>query len=154
VDKLVLNLSDRKNITEDEVENYVGISKEFNVFELQQAIAQKDLYKAIRIINYFEANPKAAPLPLIFPSLYNFFSKVQMIYSVPVRDEKSVAAAIGVNNFFVRDYLQTATRFSAHEVEKLILLLHQYNLKGIGINDAGSTDGMLLKEMVVKMIAA
>jgi DNA polymerase-3 subunit delta len=77
-----------------------------------------------------------------------------MIYSVPVRDEKSVAAAIGVNNFFVRDYLQTATRFSAHEVEKLILLLHQYNLKGIGINDAGSTDGMLLKEMVVKMIAA
>ena len=154
VDKLVLNLSDRKNISEDEVENYVGISKEFNVFELQQAIAQKDLYKAIRIINYFEANPKAAPLPLIFPSLYNFFSKVQMIYSVPVRDEKSVAAAIGVNNFFVRDYLQTATRFSAHEVEKLILLLHQYNLKGIGINDAGSTDGMLLKEMVVKMIAA
>ena len=67
VDKLVLNLSDRKNITEDEVENYVGISKEFNVFELQQAIAQKDLYKAIRIINYFEANPKAAPLPLIVP---------------------------------------------------------------------------------------
>jgi DNA polymerase III subunit delta len=154
LDKLVLNLSDRKNITEDEVENYVGISKEFNVFELQQAIAQKDLYKAIRIINYFEANPKAAPLQLIFPSLYNFFSKVQMIYSVPARDEKSVAAAIGVNNFFVRDYLQTATRFSAPEVEKLILLLHQYNLKGIGINDAGSTDGMLLKEMVVKMIAA
>src|SRR5215213_3706265 len=103
IDKLTLNLSGRKNITEDDIESFVGISKEFNVFELQQAIAAKDLYKAIRIVQYFEANPKAAPLPLIFPSLYNFFSKVQMIYSVPSRDERTVAAAIGVNSFFVKD---------------------------------------------------
>ncbi len=154
IDKLALNLSSTKNITEDDIENFVGVSKEFNVFELQQAIAHKDLYKAIRIIQYFDANPKAAPIQLIFPSLYNFFSKVQMIYSVPSRDEKSVAAAIGVHSFFVRDYLQTAMKYSSGEIEKLILLLHQYNLKGIGVNDAGNTDAMLLKEMVVKMIAA
>jgi len=153
IDKLVLNLSNRKNITEDDIETFVGVSKEFNVFELQQAIANKDMYKAMRIIQYFEANPKAAPLPLIFPSLYNFFSKVQMIYGVPSRDEKSVAAAIGVNSYFVRDYLQTSLKFSNHEIEKVLLLLHQYNLKGVGVNDAGSSDAMLLKEMVVKMIA-
>jgi DNA polymerase III subunit delta len=154
IDKVVLNLDKRKNITEDDIETFVGISKEFNVFELQQAIAGKNLYKAIRIIQYFEANPKAAPIQLIFPSLYNYFSKVQMIYSIPSRDEKSVAAAIGVNAFFVRDYLQTVMKFSYHEIEKILLLLHQYNLKGIGVNDIGSTDAMLLKEMVVKMIAA
>jgi DNA polymerase-3 subunit delta len=153
INKLILNLQERKNITEDDVETFVGISKEFNVFELQQAIANKDLYKAIRIIQYFESNPKAAPIQLIFPSLYNYFSKVQMIYSVPSRDEKSVAAAIGVNSYFVRDYLQTAMKFSNQEIEKVLLLLHQYNLKGIGINDIGSTDAMLLKEMTVKMIA-
>lgn len=153
INKLILNLQGRKNITEDDVETFVGISKEFNVFELQQAIASKDLYKAIRIIQYFESNPKAAPIQLIFPSLYNFFSKVQMIYSVPSRDEKSVAAAIGVNSYFVRDYLQTAMKFSSHEIEKVLLLLHQYNLKGIGVNDIGSSDAMLLKEMAVKMIA-
>jgi DNA polymerase III subunit delta len=153
VNKLALNLQGRQSITDDDVETYVGISKDFNVFELQQAIAGKDLYKAIRIIQYFESNPKAAPIQLIFPSLYNFFSKVQMIYSVPSRDEKSVAAAIGVNAFFVRDYLQTAMKFSNHEVERVLLLLHQYNLKGIGINDVGSSDAMLLKEMTVKMIA-
>jgi DNA polymerase III subunit delta len=153
VNKLILNLNDRKNITEDDVEMFVGISKEFNVFELQQAIANKDLYKAIRIIQYFESNPKAAPIQLIFPSLYNYFSKVQMIYSVPSRDEKSVATAIGVHSYFVRDYLQTAMKFSSQEIEKVLLLLHQYNLKGIGVNDIGSTDAMLLKEMTVKMIA-
>jgi len=152
VNKLILNLHDRKNITEDDVETFVGISKEFNVFELQQAIANKDLYKAVRIIQYFESNPKAAPAQLIFPSLYNYFSKVLMIYSVPSRDEKSVAAAIGVHSYFVRDYLQTAMKFSSHEIEKVLLLLHQYNLKGVGVNDAGSTDAMLLKEMTVKMI--
>lgn len=154
VDKLILNLQNRKNITEDDIETFVGVSKEFNVFELQQAIGNKDLYKAIRIIQYFEANPKAAPIQLIFPSLYSYFSKVQMIYSIPARDEKTVSSAIGVNPYFVRDYLQTAMKFSQHEIEKVLLLLHQYNLRGIGINDAGSDDAMLLKEMVVKMIAA
>jgi len=154
IDKLILNLSGRKNITEDDIENFVGVSKEFNVFELQQAIAGKDLYKAMRIIQYFDANPKAAPIQLIFPSLYNFFSKVHMVYGVPSRDEKSVATAIGVNPYFVKDYLQASMRFAPHEVENLILLLHQYNLRGIGVNDAGSSDAMLLREMVVKMIAA
>jgi len=153
INKLVLNLQDRKNITEDDVETFVGISKEFNVFELQQAIANKDLYKAIRIIQYFESNPKAAPIQLIFPSLYNYFSKVQMIYSFPSRDEKAIASAIGVNHYFVRDYLQTAMKYSSQEIEKVLLLLHHYNLKGIGINDIGSSDAMLLKEMTVKMIA-
>jgi DNA polymerase-3 subunit delta len=153
VNKLILNLDKRKSITEDDVEMFVGISKEFNVFELQQAIANKDLYKAIRIIQYFESNPKAAPIQLIFPSLYNYFSKVQMIYSVPSRDEKTVATAIGVNGYFVRDYLQTAMKFSSQEIERVLLLLHQYNLKGIGINDVGTTDAMLLKEMTVKMIS-
>ena len=152
IDKLALNLSGRNTITEDDIETYVGVSKEFNVFELQQAIASRDLYKAIRIIKYFEANPKAAPMQLILPSLYNFFSKVQMVYSVPSREEKTIASAIGVNNFFVRDYLQAAQQYSAPTVERILLLLHEYNLRNIGINDAGTTDADLLKEMVVKMI--
>lgn len=154
VDKLSLNLENRKNITEDDIETFVGISKEFNVFELQQSIASKDLYKAIRIIQYFNANPKAAPLQLIFPSLYNFFSKVQMIYAVPSKNERDIAAAIGVSPYFAKDYLQTAMKFSYSEIEKVMLLLYEYNLRNIGVNDAGTGDADLLKEMVVKMIAA
>lgn len=154
INKLVLNLGERRNITDDDIEQFVGVSKEFNVFELQQAIATRDLYKAVRIIQYFDANPKAAPIQLVFPSLYNFFSRVIMVYGVPSRDDKAIAAAIGVHAFFAKDYIQAATRYSHHEIEKLLLLLHQYNLRGLGVNDAGSSDAMLLKEMVVKMIAA
>lgn len=153
IDKLALNMGDRKSITEDDIEAYVGVSKEFNVFELQHAVATRDLYKAIRIVQYFEANPKAAPLPLIFPSLYNFFSKVLMVYSVPAKDEKSLAAAIGVHAFFAKDYLQAAKVYKHQHVENIILLLHEYNLKSIGINDSGTEDALLLKEMIVKMMS-
>jgi DNA polymerase III subunit delta len=153
IDKLALNMGDRKSITEDDIEAYVGVSKEFNVFELQHAVASRDLYKAIRIVQYFEANPKAAPLPLIFPSLYNFFSKVLMVYSVPAKDEKSLAAAIGVHAFFAKDYLQAAKVYRQQHVENIILLLHEYNLKSIGINDSGTEDALLLKEMIVKMMS-
>lgn len=153
IDKLALNLKDRKNITEDDIEQFVGVSKEFNVFELQNAIAQRDLYKAVRIVNYFGSNPKAGPIQLILPSLYNFFSKVQVVYTVPSKDERTVATALGVNSFFVKDYVSTATRFSYPEIEKILLLLYEYNLRNLGVNDAGTDDAELLKEMVVKMIA-
>lgn len=152
IDKLALNLENRKHITEDEIEKYVGVSKEFNVYELQHAIAARDLPKAVRIIQYFESNPKAGPLQLIFPSLYNFFSKVLMVFAAPVKDEKAIATAMGVNPFFIKDYIKAAERYSQRSIEKILLLLHQYNLKSIGIDDAGTEDALLLKEMVAKIM--
>jgi len=152
VDKILINLSNRKNITEDDVEKYVGVSKDFNVFELQAALATKNLPKAIQIIQYFEANPKAAPIQFILPSLYSFFSKVFMIHGLNTRDEKTVAASLGINSFFIKDYLKAANIYSYPDVEKLILLLSEYNLKSIGINNSGMPDASLLKEMVVKMM--
>ncbi len=153
IDKILINLSNRKTITEEDVEKYVGVSKDFNVFELQAALATKNLPKAIQIIQYFEANPKVAPIQLILPSLYSFFSKVFMIYGLNARDEKTAAASLNINSFFIKDYLKAATIYSYPEVERLILLLSEYNLKSIGINSFGNTDASLLKEMVVKMIA-
>jgi DNA polymerase-3 subunit delta len=153
IEKLAVNLGARKNITEDDIENYIGVSKEFNVFELQAAVAQKDLAKAIRIIRYFEANPKAGPIQMILPALYNFFSKVYMIYSVQNPDEKSVATALGVNPYFVRDYLGAARKYDYPGVEKILLLLHQYNLRSVGVHDGGTSDAGLMKEMTVKIMS-
>jgi DNA polymerase III subunit delta len=153
IDKISINLGKRTAITEEDIEKYIGVSKDFNVFEFQAALAAKNLSKAVRIIQYFEANPKAAPIQYILPSLYAFFSKLFMIYGLNTRDEKSVAASLGVNPFFVRDYLKAVQLYSYPEVEKVLLLLSEYNLRSIGVNDAGTEDASLLKEMVVKMIA-
>lgn len=152
IEKVLVNLGDRKNITEDDIEKYVGVSKEYNTFELQSAVGAKDLAKAIRIIAYFEANPKAAPIQLVLPTLYNLFSKTYMIFGQDARDEKSVASNIGVNPYFVKDYLVAARNYGYQGIEAALLLLHQYNLKSVGVNDSGTEDASLLKEMVAKMM--
>ena len=152
IDKISVNLGKRTSIAEEDIEEYIGVSKEFNVFELQSAIAAKDLPKAIRIVQYFEANPKAGPVQLLLPSLYSFFSKVFMVFGASSQDEKTVAAAIGVNPYFVKDYLQAARLYSYPGAEKVLLLLHQYNLRSLGVHDAGTEDGSLMKEMLVKMM--
>lgn len=153
IDKLALNLKGNTSITEDDIEKYVGVSKEFNAYELQQAIAQRDIYKALRIVQYFGSNPKAAPIELIFPTLYNYFSKVQVVYTLPSKDEASVNGVLGGRNYFWKEYVSTTTKYAYPEIEKILLLLYEYNLRNLGVNDAGTDDAELLKEMVVKMIA-
>lgn len=152
LEKLILNLGDRKAITEDDIEKYVGVSKEFNVFELQNALAIKDVSKALRIIQYFEANPKAGPIQLLIPSLYGFFSKVFMVFGVGSGDEKMLAATLGVPPFSVKNYTAAAKNFGYPGVEKILLLLHQYNLKSIGMGAISTDDSSLLKELVMKMM--
>ena len=152
ITKMSVNLGKRTTISEDDIEQYIGVSKEFNVFELQSALAQKDFSRAIRIIQYFESNPKANPIQLILPSLYGFFSKVYMVFGVQ-GDERTVATQIGVNPFFVKDYIQASRHYGYPGVEKILLLLHQYNLKSVGVGSGSADDGSLLKEMIIKMMA-
>lgn len=152
IDKLLVNIGNRKNITEDDVERYVGVSKEYNPFELQGALSKKDLHKAIRIVNYFEANPKAAPIQLVLPALYNLFSKTYMIFGQNNNDEKAIAMSIGVNPYFVKDYVQTARNYGYEGVRNALLLLHHYNLRSVGVGDTGTSDAALLKELVVKIM--
>jgi DNA polymerase III subunit delta len=152
VDKMLVNLGTRTNITEDDIEKYVGVSKEYNPFELQSAMAAKDLPKAMRIIQYFEANPKAAPIQLVLPTLYNLFSKTYMIFGQSSKDDKTIAANIGVNAWFVKDYLMVARNYGYNGVERALLLLHHYNLRSVGVHDIGTSDASLLKEMVAKMV--
>jgi DNA polymerase-3 subunit delta len=151
IEKLLVNLPEGKKIDENDIEKYVGISKEYNVFELQNAIGQKDISKVMRIINYFSANPKAGPIQMVLPALYNFFSKMNLVFGVK-GGEKEIAAALGVHPFFVKDYTNAARQYGAEGAERAILLLHAYNLRSIGINDSGVEDGELMKELVYKMM--
>lgn len=152
INKLEINLNNRKNITEDDIERFIGISKDYNIFELQAALATKDFATAIRIIQYFEANPKSAPMQLILPSLYAFYSKVFMLFSINSKDEKTIAATLGVNPFYIRQYVKAAELYQYPGIEKAILLLHSYNLKNIGINNTSTEFTSLLKEMTFKIM--
>ncbi len=156
VEKISINLNKRKTITEDDIENYVGVSKEFNVFELQDAISQKNLPKAIRIIQYFQGNPKAAPLQLILPTLYNYFSKIYTAASMNDYSENTLKPLFYNNVFAAKQAITAIKNYGFSGAEKILLLLHEYNLKGIGINTATSgsaADAAFLKELSVKIIS-
>ena len=153
IDKLSINLKGRKEITEDDIEKFIGISKEYNVFELQAAIAKKDLAKAIKIIQYFEGNPKAAPIQMVLPALYANFSKVYTVFGMNDKSEAALKPHFYFNSTAVKNALETIRNYNYDGIERILLLLHHYNLKGVGVGDIGTSDALLMKEMVVKMIA-
>jgi DNA polymerase-3 subunit delta len=153
IEKLTVNLAGRKTISEDDIERYVGVSKEFNVFELQEALAKKDLARAVRIIVYFESNPKAYPIQLILPALYNYFAKVFGVFGLSDKSENALKPHFYNNIIAARQAANTMKNYGYEGVERVILLLHHYNLKSVGVDDAGSSDAALLKELAVKMIA-
>ena len=153
IDKISINLKGRKSITEDDIEKFVGVSKEFNIFELQSAIAARDLQGTLRIINYFESNPKAAPIQLILPILYSFFSKLYIAFTATNRDEYGIAAALGLKPYFAKQYIGAMQRYSFADVERVLIQLHEANLRSLGISRADTDDIGILKEFIFKIMA-
>lgn len=158
ISKVMINLEHRKNITLDDIEEYVGISKEYNALELQTALTQRNLTKCLQIIHFFEGNPKALPIQMLLPSLYTFFSKAYLLFGANTNNEFELAKILGYNgpNPYVKDIIQCAKNYRQRGVEQAILLLHEYNLKSIGVyaSSTQTSDAELLKEMIVKMVYA
>ncbi len=152
IDKLSLNLKDKKNIDEDDIEKYIGISKEYNVFELLAAISKKDMAKALKITNYFESNPKAVPIQMALPALYSHFSKVYAVYGMNDKSDAALKPFFYYNPNSLKQAHDMMKNYGYSGMEKLLLLLHQYNLKGVGVGDTGTSGASLMKEMVVKMM--
>lgn len=152
IDKLKLNLSDEQQIDDVAVQKYVGISKDYNTFELQKALALRDEVKANKIINYFSANPSANPLVLVVTNLYAYFSKLLLIHDQGAGDKNAVARAIGVNPFFATEYMQAARNYPAQVVVRNLQLIHQADLQSKGIGYAPMKEGDILKELIYKLM--
>ncbi len=152
IDKMTLNLKGRSKITEDDIEVYVGVSKEFNAFELQTAIARKDLTTVLKVLNYFASNPKAAPIQLILPTLYSFFSKLYIAASLGTKDENAIGNALSLKGFIARQYAQAVSLYGFQDIEKILVLLSDCNLKTLGIKRADTSDESLLQELIIKII--
>lgn len=154
IDKLLLLLPQGGEIKESLVEEHTGISKDFNTFELQAAIIRKDYLKANRIVNYFEANPKNNPLVLTIAMLFKYFLNL-LTYHYEKKTTPNVqemARLLGVNAFFMKDYLEGARMYNAMKCARVISLLREYDMKSKGVGNANISDGELLKELVFKIM--
>jgi len=152
LDKLLINNPSGSEITEDFIEKNIGISKDFNVFELQKALVKKDIFKANQIIRYFAANPRENPLVKVIPILSSYFSKVLTYHYLQDKSKNNVASVLSVNPFFVTDYQQASRVFGVRKVIKIISLLREYDLKAKGVENVSASDGELMKELIFKIL--
>jgi DNA polymerase-3 subunit delta len=151
LEKLMLNVSAGQTITMQHVQDNIGISKEYNVFELQSALSRKDPFKVNQIINYFEANPKANPIVLVLGNLNNFFSKVLLYHYAKDKSPQNLARELGVNPYFIKDYELAARSYNYGKSMQIISLLREYDLKSKGV-DSNAGPGELMKELMFKIL--
>lgn len=153
LDKLMLTLPAGKPIiTLDHIEKNIGLSKDFNNFELQKAIGEKNALRSAVIVKYFDSNPKENPANLTIASLFSYFSKILTYHYLKDKSKNNVAAALGINPFFVKEYETAAANYPARKTAEIISLLRTYDMKIKGFGNVSSTPGELLKELVFKII--
>ncbi len=152
IDKLLLNLKPGDEISTQLIEDNIGISKDFNIFELHTALGRRNILKANRIVNYFTANPKNNPMVLTIPQLYSYFMKIMTYHALNDRSRNSVASALGVNPYFVPEYESAAKSYSQQQTVQIISYLREYDLKSKGVNNGSTDEGSLLKELVYKIL--
>ncbi|WP_304145380.1 DNA polymerase III subunit delta [Mesoflavibacter zeaxanthinifaciens] len=152
LEKLQIVLPKNTQITPEHIEENIGISKDYNNFELRKAIGAKDSVKAFKIVQYFADNPKDNPMVVTVALLFNFFSQLLQLHGMKDRNPRSVASALRVNPYFVNEYLDAARNFPMRKVSQVVALLREFDVKSKGVNSNAVPQGDLLKELLVKIL--
>ncbi len=152
LNKLAINKKNDDEITPDDVQQFIGISKDFNVFELQNAIAAKDILKANKIIDYFAKNPKEHPFEMNIAVLYTYFSKLLFYQTLPSKNPSDVMSQMRVSFPQIKD-LETAGRnYSLDKLVRIIGYLHDYDMRSKGMDGFQTEKGELMREMLFKIL--
>ncbi len=152
IEKLMVILPEGAIIKDIHVEENIGISKDFNNFELQKAIGEKNIVKANQIINYFAQNPKSNPLVMTISLLNSFFTKLLMYHGLKDKGKINVSKVLKINPFFIREYQLTAAKYPMRKVSQIISLLRDADLKSKGVGASNLPQGDILKELLFKIM--
>jgi DNA polymerase-3 subunit delta len=152
INKVLINLPEKGHLVPELIQKYVGISKEYNVFELQKALGFRDVLKANQIVNYFAANTKSNPLIPIIALLFSFYSKLLLIHHSKDKSEKGIASALKLNPYVVREYIQAAKTYPLPKVIENINFLSIADRHSKGIECSGVSEEQILRELVFKLL--
>lgn len=152
LDKLMILLPASSAITPADIEKNIGISKDFNVFELQNALSTKDVLKANRIINYFGANPNLNPIPKTISSLFFYYNKLLKYHLAADKSKANMARVLGVSPFFVDSYVTAARNYPTKKVVEIISILREYDMKSKGVGNVSTPGDELQREMIYKIL--
>ena len=135
--------------TPEQIERNIGISKDYNNFELRSALIAKDVLKANQIIKYFGENPKNNPLQMTLAVLFNFFSNLMLAYYAPQRNEQGIAAFLGLRSpWQAKDYMAAMQKFSGNKVLQIISAIRNCDAKSKGVGNPSISDEDLLRDLV------
>ena len=151
LDKLMIILPKDTVINDKHIEDNIGISKDFNNFELRKAVGEKNILKANRIINYFSENPKNNPTVMTISLLNNFFTQLLLFHGLQDKSKSSVARALGVNPYFVDEYFLAGRNYPMRKVAQVISFLRDSDVKSKGVG-ANQTQEDILKELLFKIL--
>ena len=152
LEKLITILPKESIISPEDIEVNIGISKDFNNFELRKAVGEKQIVKANRIINYFAENPKGNPIVMTISLLNSFFTQLLQYHGLQVKDKFTVAKSLGVNPYFVGDYATAAQKYPMRKVSQIIGLLREADVKSKGVGANGMPQADILKELLFKIM--
>jgi len=154
LEKLIITLpSGQKRVTPELVERNIGISKDYNNFELKNALIEKNVFKANQIVKYFEENPKSNPLQVTLSLLFNFYSNLMLAYYAPSKTDQGIAAQLGLRNTWQsREFLSAMGKYNAFKVMQIISDIRQCDAKSKGVGNPSVGGGQLLRELVYKIL--
>ena len=151
LNKLKIVLPKDSQITPEAIEENIGISKDFNNFELRKAVGERNMTKAFRIVKYFGDNPKDNPMVVTVSLLFNFFSQLLQYHGLNDKSPRSVASTLKINPYFVNEYTSAASNFPMKNVSRAVALLRDFDVKGKGVGANATPQSDLLKELLVKI---
>lgn len=154
LEKLIITLpKGQTRVTPEQVERNIGISKDYNNFELRNAIVEKDVLKANKIIKYFEENPKTNPIQMTLSLLFGFFSNLMLAYYAPEKSEQGIAAFVGLKSpWQSREYLSAMRRYSGVKTMQIIGEIRYADAKSKGVGNSSLSDGDILRELIFKIL--
>ncbi len=152
IKKILINYSEKTIITPGIVQKYVGISKDYNAFELQRAIAVKDIIKANQIVNYFGSNTRTNPIIPVIALVFNFFSKLLIIHQSTDKNRNKLAQLTGVNPYFINEYIHASHNYPLGKVIQNIHYIREADLRSKGVGVGSIKEGEILKELVYKLL--
>jgi DNA polymerase-3 subunit delta len=152
LNKLAINKKNGEEITPDDVQQFIGISKDFNIFELQNAIATKDILKANKIIDYFSKNPKEHPFEMNMAVLYTYFSKLLFYQTLPSKNSSEVMSQMRLNFAQLKDLELAGKNYSLDKLVRIIGYLHDYDMRSKGMDGIQMEKGELMREMLFKIL--
>jgi len=152
LEKLQIILPKESQITPEVIEENIGISKDYNNFELRKAVGERNTIKAYKIVNYFSDNPKDNPMVVTVSLLFNFFSQLLHFHGLKDKSPRQVASALRVNPYFVNEYITAARNYPMRKVSAIISTLRDFDVKSKGVGASGIPQGDLLKELLVRIL--